>query len=168
MARVVLVIASRNFRDEELFHTKEELNKAGHSTVIASTTLNECEGMLGGKAQPEKLLEEISPSEFDAIVFVGGSGATVYFGSSTALNLAKEFNSRGKLVCAICLSPSILANAGLLNGKKATSFPSEQANLEAKGAIFTGENVSVDGKIVTANGPNATREFGKKIAELLK
>jgi protease I len=58
-------------------------------------------------------------------------------------------------------------NAGILNGKKATSFPSERDNINAVGT-YTGNAVEVDGKIITGNGPQAAKEFGKKIAESLK
>lgn len=167
MAKIVLVIAPQNFRDEELFHTKEELEKAGHETVIASKAMGEATGRMGGKATPEIELSAVKESDFDAIVFVGGGGSNVYFNDPTALGLARKFAGAGKIVSAICIAPSILANAGLLKEKKATAYESEQENLKAKGAEFTGSPVEADGKIVTANGPEAAREFGKKIAGLL-
>lgn len=167
MAKIVLVIAQRDFRDEELFHTKEELEKAGHKTIVASRRKGECTGMLGGKAKAEISLEEIKTSDFQGIVFVGGGGSAEYFNDAKALNLAKEFFKEEKLVCAICIAPSILANAGLLKEKKATCFSSEAGNLKAKGANYTGKPVETDGKIITADGPKSAREFGKKIVSML-
>ena len=72
-----------------------------------------------------------------------------------------------KVVAAICIAPSILVNAGILNGRRATAFPSERDNINAVGT-FTGKPVEVDGKIITANGPEAAAEFGKKIADAIK
>ncbi|HIH21981.1 MAG: DJ-1/PfpI family protein [Candidatus Diapherotrites archaeon] len=166
--KVLLVIAPKNFRDEELFHTKEELEKAGFQTSIASSSLSEAVGMLGGKAKPEILLEKAKAEDFDAVAFIGGGGAASYFNNRFALSLAQKFYNAGKITAAICIAPVILANAGLLNGKKATSFPSEENALEDKGAAFTGNPVEADGLIVTAEGPKAARDFGKKIAQLLK
>jgi len=168
MAKIVFVIAPENFRDEELFHTKEELEKAGHETMIASAKKGLIKGNRGGSAEAIMLLEEINADDFSAIVFVGGRGAAQYFENDTALNLAKEFYRAGKIVAAICIAPSILANAGILADKKATSFPSEKENLEAKGAKYTAQPIEVSGRIVTAIGPEAAREFGKTIAGLLK
>ncbi|MBU2100668.1 DJ-1/PfpI family protein [Candidatus Micrarchaeota archaeon] len=165
--KVVFVIAKSNFRDEELFHTKEELEAKGIQTVIASIEKGPCLGSRGETAKAELSLDEINSEEFDGIIFVGGGGAQIYFRNQTALNLAKKFSSEKKIVGAICIAPSILANAGLLKGKKATSFPSEETNLKNKGAVYTGKPVESDGKIITANGPGAAREFGKRIAELL-
>ena len=167
MAKVLMVIANSNFRDEELFHTKEELELKGYEIVIASNSLNEATGSLGGKIKPSMLVKDVSFGGYDAIVFVGGSGSAFYFDNSSALNLARGFYNNGKVTAAICIAPSILANAGILKNKKVTCYVSEKENLEAKGAIYTGNDVEVDGKIITANGPDSAHEFGKKIAELL-
>lgn len=168
MKNVLMVIAKDNFRDEELFHTKESIEEAGIKTTIASEEAGQCRGKLGATAEADLAISDANPNDYSAIVFVGGGGAAQYFDNQTSLNLAKEFKKEGKIIAAICIAPSILANADLLEGKKATSFSSEKENLEEKGAKFTGEPVTVDGKIVTANGPNAAKEFGKKIAELLQ
>jgi protease I len=166
--RAVFVVAKQNFRDEELFHTKEELERKGIETKIASIERGECTGMKGGKTEAELSLQEINSDEFDGIIFVGGTGASIYFENQTALNLAREFHEKNKVVAAICIAPSILANANLLKEKNSTAYSSEENNLREKGAKFTGKPVEVDGKIVTANGPNAARDFGKKIAERLE
>lgn len=167
MSKVLMVIANSNFRDEELFHTKEEIERRGHETVIASNSLSEATGVLEGKIKPSILVKDVSFGEYDAIVFVGGAGSALYFNNPAALTLAREFFNNGRIISAICIAPSILANAGLLKGKKVTCYVSEKENLEAKGAIYTGNDVEVDGKIITANGPKAAREFGRKIAERL-
>jgi len=167
MAKVLMVIANSNFRDEELFYTKEEIENAGHEIVIASNSLNEATGSQGGKIKPVLLVKDVSFGMYDAIVFVGGVGSALYFDNPSALNLAREFYNNGKITSAICIAPSILANAGILKDKKVTCYVSEKENLEKKGAIYTGNDVEVDGKIITANGPNSAHEFGKKIAELL-
>ena len=167
MARIVLVIAPKDFRDEELFHAKEELEKAGNETAIAGKKKGKAIGSRGGKAEIAMELREVREKDFDAIVFIGGGGAEIYFNDAKALGLAKEFAAAGKIVAAICIAPSILANAGLLKGKRATCFSSEAENLKSKGTDYTGKAVEVDGKIITANGPAAAREFGRKIAEMV-
>ncbi len=167
MSKVLMIIAPENFRDEELFHTKEEIEKTGHKTTIASIKKEESTGMLGGKATPEKTIYEIEEDNYDAVVFVGGSGASIYFDNERALEIAKNMYENGKIVSAICIAPSTLANAKILENKKATCWESESKNLEQKGAEYTGESVTIDGRIITANGPKAAREFGKRISELI-
>ncbi|MBU0662371.1 DJ-1/PfpI family protein [Candidatus Micrarchaeota archaeon] len=167
--KVLFVIAPEDFRDEELFHPKEELRNAGAVCTIVSTNEGECTGSQGGTLTAEFSIDNpvCGAENFDAIVFVGGAGASIYFGNARAHELAKAYANAGKVVAAICIAPSILANAGLLNGKKATCYPSQKENLEAKGAQFTGAGVEADGRIVTADGPQSAREFGKRIAELI-
>ena len=164
---VLMVIAPSNFRDEELFQTKSELEKAGATVTIASKGKGEKTGMLGGRANATVDITEADVGNYDAVVFVGGTGSAAYFNDETAKSLASKAYAEGKIVAAICIAPSILANADLLEGKKVTAFSSEAQNLQEKGATFTGKGVEVDGKIITADGPQSATEFGKTIAEAL-
>jgi len=167
MGKVLMIIAPRNFRDEELFQPKEELEKTGNSVTIASTTTDIATGMLGGTAKPDLTINNVDVDDYDAVVFVGGTGSSVYFKDPRAHEIARTANEKGKLIGAICIAPSTLANAGLLRGKKATSYPSEKNNLRSKGANFTGNPVEKDGNIITATGPSSAREFGRTIAKSL-
>jgi protease I len=168
MARIVLLIAPERFRDEELFDTKRELDQAGHQTVVASTRKGYCPGSRGGKARATLLLSEVNPSDYDAVVFVGGGGSKVYFEDQVAQGLAKEMHERGKVVAAICLAPVVLANAGVLKGKDATVAGTEAKTIEGKGATYMGPGVVVAGNVVTANAPKASKLFGQKINEVLE
>lgn len=164
--KVLFIIAPDNFRDEELTEPKAVLEKAGTEITIASSTGQPAKGMLGTIVTPDKNFYDVNAEDYDAIVFIGGSGASVYFNNSQALRLAKEFYSSGKIVCAICIAPSILANAGILADKKATAWPSERNNINAVG-IYTGSAVEQDGNIITAKGPEAAKQFGQAIAKAL-
>jgi len=165
--KAVLIIASENFRDEELFETKQALEKAGVETVIASTKTAVLIGMLGGRAEATILVNELRVDDYDAIIFVGGPGAREYFDSQVALNIAREAAEKEKVLAAICIAPAVLANAGVLDGIRATSFSSERGKLKKAGAIYTGAAVERDGLIITAKGPRAASQFGKAIAETL-
>ena len=165
MKKVLMVIAPVNFRDEEYFHTKEELVKAGIQIVTTSLEKVAVSQVDQREVKVDVLLEKVNPKEYDAVIFVGGAGASCYFNNKKALDIAKAAYQQGKLTTAICIAPSILANAGILKGKAATSWPSEKANLIDKGARYTGEAVTEDTTIITANGPPAAHEFGRRIAE---
>lgn len=167
--RIVMIIAPQNFRDEELVQTREELERAGGNVTVASTTTNSAKGMFGAIAKPDITLDQINVDDYDAIVYVGGSGAEVYFNHPTAQNIAKSAHSKNILVSAICIAPSILANADLLQGKRATVWAGDKYIniLRTKGANYTGESVTFDNRIITANGPEASREFGKTIVDKL-
>lgn len=165
---ILMIIAPYNFRDEELLRPKEIFENSNAQVTIASKDVTTAKGMLGATVDVDKDISDINVADYDAIIFVGGTGASQYFDDSTAQSIAKDAYNQGKLVGAICIAPSILANAGILEGKRATAFSSEADNLRNKGAEYTGEAVTHDGKIITGIGPEAAADFGRTIVENLK
>jgi protease I len=172
MKRFLFVLAWRNFRDVEFFAPKEILEKAGIELKIASNKKGLALGADGGEVKIDFLLSEILVDDFDGVAFVGGPGCLKNLDNQESYRLIQEFFSKGKIVSAICIAPVILAKAGILKGKKATvwSSPLDKTGieiLEKAGAEYLNESVVVDGKIVTANGPQAAQEFGKTLIDLL-
>jgi len=167
MKSSLFIIAPQKFRDEELFEPISILEKAGIGTTVASIGVKLATGVKEGVEKVDLDIRDVNVMDYDAIIFIGGPGATIYFDHDTAHQIAKDALTQEKLLAAICIAPSILANAGVLNGVKATSFPSELDNLIKKGALVQSEDLVVDGKIITASGPNVATQFGQKILELL-
>lgn len=165
--RVLMVIAPENFRDEEYREPREVLEALGWKVEVASTSLREARGMLGMTAKPDLLLEQAEDQDYDAVVFVGGSGSSCYWDDPRAHALARRMHEAGKVVGAICIAPVTLANAGLLRGKRATCWPEVQERLRQQEALYTGNPVEVDGRIVTGSGPHAARAFGETLARIL-
>ena len=165
--KVLMIIASNNFRDEEYSDPRKSLEAEGASVTVACSTLNTARGKLGMEVKPDVLIGDVKEGDYDGVVFVGGGGSKEYFDSPVAHKLAQNFYSHNKLTSAICIAPAVLANAGLLKQKRATSFPSSAETLKAKGAVFTGGDVESDGKLVTGSGPEAAKKFGEKLVEVL-
>jgi protease I len=165
--KILMIIAKKDFRDEEFYDTKEVFEKNGVKVIVASSSLETSVGMLGAKVMPDILIEEVKVNDYDAIVFVGGAGAAEYWNNAKAYSIAKEAIKNNKVLAAICIAPVILANADILKDKRATVWKTESKRLESKGAYYTGSDIEVDGKIITANGPNAAKRFGEKIVEAL-
>jgi protease I len=164
---VVMVIAPSVFRDEEYAEPKRVLESRGAKVVTASVAPGECIGKLGLRAHAEISVAGAAERDWDAVVFVGGAGAAVFFDDGAAQQLAKRAAEGTGVLSAICIAPSTLAHAGLLAGVRATAFPSQEDDLVAHGALWTGESVTTDGRIVTGNGPEAAYEFGETIGDLL-
>ena len=167
MKQVVMVIAPAVFRDEEYAEPKAVLESRGAVVTTASSRPGSCIGKLGMEAVAEIDLAEALGRDWDAVLFVGGGGAEVFFDDPAAHALAAKALGAGSVVAAICIAPSTLARAGLLSGRRATAFPSQEEDLVACGASWTGEPVTVDGRIITANGPEAATAFGEAVAEAL-
>jgi protease I len=165
--KAVLIVGRENFRDEELFETRRVLTEAGVKTVVASTKTGAVRGMLGRLAEATILVKDIVVNDYDAVIFIGGSGATEYFNNRFAWNIARETLQNRKVLGAICIAPTVLANAGLLKGVRSTSFLSERDRLQRAGALYTGVPVERDGLIITGSGPMASIQFGRAIADAL-
>lgn len=165
--RVLMVIAAQRFRDEEYREPRAVIEAHGGRVTVASTSLEEAEGMLGMVVKPDVTLDQVDINEYDAIIFVGGSGASQYWDDALAHSMARQAEATGKVVGAICIAPVTLANAGLLRGRKATVWPQERARLEAGGATYTGNPVEEDGRIITAAGPQAAHAFGEAVARAI-
>lgn len=165
--KVVMIIASNNFRDEELLKPREVLEKNGVTVTVASSSLKEAKGMLGAKLKPDILFADITVADYDAVIFVGGSGADEYWDNPVAHKIAIDANSTKKIIGAICIAPVTLAKAGLLKNKKATTYSSTVKDVQAAGANYTGADVERDGNIITASGPAAAQKFGETLVKAL-
>jgi protease I len=167
MTSALMIIAPTVFRDEEYAEPKRVLEAHGVSVTTASVAPGECIGKLGMHATATLSVADALDREWDAVVFVGGAGAQVFFDDPDAHRLARSQALGGRVLAAICIAPSTLARAGLLEGVSATAFPSQESDLVAHGALWTGEPVTTDGRIVTGNGPEAAEEFGEAVASAL-
>lgn len=170
--KIAMLIAFKDFRDAEYFTPKKILEQAGAEVKTASNKMGLALGAEGGDARIDFLVKDLRAAEFDAIIFVGGPDCLSSLDNDNSYRVAKEIVSQNKVLAAICVSPVILAKAGVLAGKRATVWSSTMdksaiKTLQENGAIFLPFPVVRDGKIITANGPASAKEFGEKIREVL-
>ena len=171
--KIVVILAFKDFRDEEYFVPKEILEKAGAEIKTASNKTGTAIGADGGEVNVGLLVSEINLADFDAVVFIGGPGCLENLDNESSYKVAQETVSQGKILASICISPVILAKAGVLEDKEATVWSltldrGPVVILKENGAIYQDKTVVVDGKIITGNGPEASKEFGEAIIEALK
>ncbi len=163
-------MAPERFRDEELLEPKRLLEAGGATVTVASTRPGPASGMLGAKVAVACTVQQADAAAYDALALAGGSGSPSHLWDSAPVQaLAKAFHQAGKPVAAICLSGAVLARAGVLQGRRATVYPTERAVLELKrgGARYVAEPVVADGNILTASGPEAATAFGAALLHLL-
>lgn len=169
--QICIVIAPERFRDEEYAEPRRILESAGYTVTVASTRAGTATGMLGASVDVTTTVAEVRADAVDALVIAGGAGSPHHLWESEPLRaLTKAVYAAGKPVAAICLSPAVLARAGVLAGKRATTYPTDRAIAELKrgAANYIREAVVQDGTIVTADGPEAATGFGNAILELLR
>lgn len=143
------------------------LRRAGVEVTVAGTQTGLIEGSHGVRVTADKTLEQVRAEDFDMIAVPGGGqGVENLQRHPRLLPLLREFSAKGKYVTAICAAPTLLSAAGLLRGRKATSYPAMKETVAA-GAIYSEERVVTDGKLVTSRGPGTAMEFALKLVEIL-
>lgn len=168
MKKIAMFIAFQGFRDEEYIEPKKVLEAAGHKVDTVSTAKGEARGKFRLTAQVDKTVDEIDPAAYDALTLVGGPGALEHLDNPKVHALFRKAAELGKLLGAICISPVVLAHAGLLKGRTVTGFPDGEAEVRKAGGKFTGSELEIDGKLITASGPVPAKKYGQALAEALK
>ncbi|MBI2369248.1 MAG: DJ-1/PfpI family protein [Deltaproteobacteria bacterium] len=164
--KALMVVPPSDFQDEEYERPRRILESRGIRVTVASNRLGEARGARGAVARIDALMSDVKYYDYDAIIFVGGEGARKFFDDEKATKLAKD--AEYKILGAIGEAVGVLAHAGVLKGKTATSDRSAAGLLEEKQARFIGQPLAVDGKIVTADGPKIAEQFGNALLEQLR
>ncbi len=170
MAKILMIVAQKGFRDEELLVPKEMLEKEGHSIKIASITRAKATGSMGAVVLPDMAVYEANAGYFDCYIVVGGPGSPELAKRKEVVNLIEAAYKKGKIIAGICLGPMTLASAGVLSEKDATVYPSEDGieALRNGGARYRAKPVVVSGRVITADSPHSAGEFSTAIAERLR
>jgi protease I len=170
MKKVLLIIAHAGFQPIEYGDTKKVLEEAGVQIVTGSNVPGPATSKTGEQVMVDVVLSEVKVKEYDGIFFIGGPGALDNLNVEESYGIIHETIVLGKLWGAICIAPRILAEAGVLEGKKVTGWNEDNdlpRILEKAGAIYVADHVVVDDKLITADGPDATEEFGRAILSKL-
>ena len=164
--KVLLAIASDRFMDEAYTIPKQALEAAGVECVTAAPVKGTCYGMHGEIVEADIAFADVNADEFDGIILGGGIGCQdQLWRCEELIDIANKIGNNGKFAAAICLAPVILGEAGLLNGKKATTLqtPACIRVLQLDNAEIVSDNVVVDGNIITAKSPFDAKAFADAI-----
>ncbi len=168
MKKAVMLFAD-GFEEVEALMTVDLMRRAGIEVTLAAIE-KDVETVMGSHGIGVKMdaaLDQVELSEQDAIILPGGMPGTRHLGESSAVCEAlKKMNEEGKVVAAICAAPSVLGACGILQGKKATSYPGFEEKLSGA-EVVTDEPVVVDGNVVTSRGLGTAMEFGFALVEML-
>jgi 4-methyl-5(b-hydroxyethyl)-thiazole monophosphate biosynthesis len=114
-------------------------------------------------------LDAVRGDDYDMIVLPGGMpGADHLKRDARVIALLRRFAAEGRCTAAICAAPGVLAHAGVLDGRAATSFPGFLTPDSAPGIRLRTDPVVIDGKVATSRGPGTAVEFGLALIELLE
>jgi len=117
---------------------------------------------------PDTSLDQALKTNYDMLVLPGGlPGADHLNDDPRIIALIQQMAAADKFTCAICAAPRALARAGILQNKRATSYPGTLDQMEVSGMTYTGEAVTIDGKIITGRGPGVAIDFALALIEAL-
>lgn len=167
----VLILATDGFEQSELMKPKATLEDAGIQTEIVSLEKGEIKGWKdknwGDSVKVDKTVDEISSCEgYDALLLPGGQmNPDILRMNDQAVKIVKMFAKTNKPIAAICHAPWLLAEAGLIEGKTVTSWPSIRTDLENAGAKVVDQEVVTDGNLITSRKPEDIPAFSKALID---
>lgn len=166
MKKVVMLFAE-GFETVEALMVVDILRRGGVEVTMASINEDEIvRSSHGVEVGMDAVLGEVDVADYDAVILPGGMPGTLHLGESEAVKkTVLAMNEAGKIVAAICAAPGVLGKYGLLEGKKACSYPSHEKNLTGAEVLRT--PVVKDGNIITSRGLGTAIEFAFELLTVL-
>jgi protease I len=166
----VAILVTEGFEQVELTGPKEALEKAGATTAIVSPAGEKVRAWdmteWGETFRVDVPLKRANPDDYDALVLPGGvMNPDKLRIDKRAVDFVRSFFDAGKPVGAICHGPWTLIEAGVVEGRKLTSWPSLQTDLRNAGAQWVDEQVVTDNGLVTSRKPGDIPAFSRKVIE---
>jgi len=168
--KTVAIIAADMVEQVELVDPRKALDAAGAETHLISLKPGEIQGFnhfdKGDKLKVDKTIEEVDASDYDALLIPGGVGNPDQLrGDENVVAFVQDFFEAGKPVAAICHGPWVLVEAGVVKGRKLTSWPTLQTDIRNAGGNWVDEEVVVDEGLVTSRKPDDIPAFSSKMVE---
>jgi 4-methyl-5(b-hydroxyethyl)-thiazole monophosphate biosynthesis len=160
----VLVPLAQGCEELEAVTIIDLLRRASIEVVTAGLDDQPVKASRGTVLVPDTTLDEVRGRSFDMIVLPGGLPGADYLDNDPRLRaMLRDAVDADRYVAAICAAPKVLANAGLLKGRKATSFPGVIDTMDVPGMMVEEHPVVVDGKIITSRGPGTAMDFALEL-----
>ncbi len=165
MPRVAVLLAD-GFEEVEAMAIVDVLRRAAIDVVVAGLHEGPVVSARRVRVLPDSLIDSVMADDFDMIVLPGGQpGSDNLNADPRVKTLIADFHRKGKFTAAICAAPFVLANAGVIGGKRVTSYPSYRDKLGS--ALYEERTVVEDGTVLTSRGPGTALCFGLALVEKL-
>ncbi|MBO1754034.1 DJ-1/PfpI/YhbO family deglycase/protease [Allobranchiibius sp. CTAmp26] len=175
--KVLAIVTNYGIEQDELVVPVEKLKEAGAQVTIAAVEKDTIKTLVGDKdpgkdVEADIALADANAADYDALLIAGGTiNADTLRTEDKATDLAKAFAAAGKTVAAICHAPWVLVEAGVLQGKTLTSFPSLQTDVRNAGGTWVDESVKVcpteNWTLITSRDPDDLGDFVPAIIDAL-
>ncbi len=167
----VAILATNGFEQSELLEPRKALDQAGATTKVVSPIEGKIKGWnhkdWGQEVPVDLSLASANANDFDALLLPGGVMNPDHLRMNPqAVEFVKSFTDSGKPVAAICHGPWTLIEAGAVQGRTMTSWPSLKTDLKNAGANWVDKEVVRDGKLVTSRKPEDLPAFNREMIQL--
>ncbi|MCD7838877.1 MAG: DJ-1/PfpI family protein [Clostridiales bacterium] len=166
---MVYILLGKGFETIEALAPCDVMRRAGIEVAMVSLTDNlEVVSGQGIKVLADITLDQVEPDRLELLMLPGGlGGVEAILNSMPAMVLIQKAAERGKWVCAICAAPTILAQLGLLDRRKAVVYPGLEDQMFSA-VVLKGERVVSDGRFITGEAAGSCIDFGLRLVEVLK
>jgi protease I len=163
----VAILAENMYQEMELWVPYYRLKEEGAEVHVVGTGAASYTSKHGYPVTADVQAEQVNALEYDAVVIPGGFAPDLMRRSPAMVKLVREAFQHGKVVAAICHAGWMPVSAGILRGKRATSFFSIKDDLVNAGATWVDQEVVVDGNLVTSRKPDDLPAFCREIVKAL-
>ncbi len=164
----IAILAENLYQEMELWVPYYRLREEGAEVkVIGAGGAKSCTSKHGYPVTVDLQADQVKAVEFDAVVVPGGYAPDLMRRHPAMVGLVRDAAQQGKVVAAICHAGWMLVSAGVLKGRKATSFFSIKDDLVAAGANWVDQEVVVDGNLITSRKPDDLPAFCRTIVQAL-
>ncbi|MGQ9566358.1 MAG: type 1 glutamine amidotransferase domain-containing protein [Candidatus Bathyarchaeales archaeon] len=165
----VLMLVEEGAEDSEFIYPYYRFQEEGYKVDVVGPKANQTySGKHGVPFKSNLAPEDVKINEYEAIIIPGGKAPDRMRINKGLVKIVKDAHGKGKIIAAVCHGPQMLIEAGIVRGKKVTSWQSVATDLKNAGAIFVDAPVVVDGNIVTSRFPADLPQFCKETINLLK
>jgi len=166
----IAILAEEDFEDSELIVPMWGMKNAGAKVLIVGSGSKETyQGKRGSVAiRVDATADKVKADDFDAIIIPGGYAPEKMLQHKSMVELVKKANELGKVIAAVCHGPQLLIAAGIVKGRRLTSWPAFGAELKKAGAKWVDEAVVRDGNLITSRKPADLPRFNKAIIEAIR
>jgi protease I len=167
----VAILAADMFERVELEEPRKALEDAGAEVEVISIHDGEIKGFdhfdPANTVKVDRTIEEASPDDYDALMIPGGVGNPDQLrGDENVVSFVREFHRAGKPMAVICHGPWVLVEAGVVRGRRVTSWPTLQTDIRNAGGDWVDEEVVVDGSLVTSRKPDDIPAFNREMERI--
>jgi protease I len=158
MARIAFVLGN-DFEDIEFETPHNTLLENGHQVDVIGSGTGDVTGKHGTKVSIDKPIDDATADDYDMLVIPGGFSPDHLRTDERIVDFVRAFGDQDKVIAAVCHGPSLLIEAGLVDGRTMTSWPSIRTDLRNAGADVVDRDVAIDGTLITSRNPDDLPAF---------